>query len=253
MLNVMATRRIGIDWVKRKAYKKAHYQTNKKAIAIRVRAKRESSGQEDRRAYMKAWYEKNKEECRVKGRTYRQTSSVKEHHKLYQRVWRASTPALQYKYGKKYYEGNKEKSKAYSLKWIREKCQRDHVAALKCRMRARIGAALRAHLNGATRKTIRAVALVGCTMPELAAHLEAQFLPGMTWQNRSQWHVDHIRPCCTFDLSDPAQQRECFHFSNLQPLWAIDNRRKSSHWEGKHHSHRATATPNQPPTGEPKP
>jgi hypothetical protein len=47
----------------------------------------------------------------------------------------------------------------------------------------------------------------------------------MSWDNWSLkgWHIDHIRPISSFDLSDPAQQKECFHYSNLQPLWAIDN------------------------------
>ncbi len=41
-------------------------------------------------------------------------------------------------------------------------------------------------------------------------------------------HVDHIRPCASFDLTRASQQRACFHFTNLQPLWAADNRRKGA-------------------------
>jgi hypothetical protein len=75
--------------------------------------------------------------------------------------------------------------------------------------------------------------LTGCAGKELVAHLEAQFLPGMTWDNYGLhgWHIDHIRPCASFDLTDPEQQRECFHYTNLQPLWAEDNIRKSDTWE----------------------
>lgn len=55
----------------------------------------------------------------------------------------------------------------------------------------------------------------------------------MTWENWSLngWHIDHIRPVSSFDLSDHAQVKECFHYSNLQPLWAIDNLKKSDSWE----------------------
>ena len=77
----------------------------------------------------------------------------------------------------------------------------------------------------------RSSVLFGCPIEELRIHLEAQFAEGMTWDNYGRWHVDHIRPCASFDLTDKAQQRECFHFTNLQPLWALDNIRKSDTWE----------------------
>lgn len=51
----------------------------------------------------------------------------------------------------------------------------------------------------------------------------------MTLVNHGLWHIDHIKPCCSFDLTKADQQRECFHFTNLQPLWAKDNLRKNKH------------------------
>lgn len=47
----------------------------------------------------------------------------------------------------------------------------------------------------------------------------------MNWGNHGLegWHIDHIIPCNAFDLSDESQQKKCFHFSNLQPLWAFEN------------------------------
>lgn len=60
------------------------------------------------------------------------------------------------------------------------------------------------------------------------AHLEAQFAPGMTWENRGEWHVDHIRPLASFDLTDPEQLRTASHYTNLQPLWASDNLAKGA-------------------------
>ena len=77
-----------------------------------------------------------------------------------------------------------------------------------------------------SKKRDRFVALIGCTIKELVAHLERQFWPGMTWGNQGDWEIDHIRPCASFDMNDPAQQLECFRFSNLQPLWKQDNRNK---------------------------
>ena len=69
---------------------------------------------------------------------------------------------------------------------------------------------------------------VGCTKEELKMHIELQFKDGMTWENYGQWHIDHIRPCASFDLLDPEQARQCTHYTNLQPLWAKDNLSKGS-------------------------
>lgn len=72
--------------------------------------------------------------------------------------------------------------------------------------------------------------LIGCTVEQLRIHLEDQFLPGMSWENYGEWEVDHRRPCGSFDLREEAQQRECFHYSNLQPMWAPDNASKGAKW-----------------------
>lgn len=89
---------------------------------------------------------------------------------------------------------------------------------LMCRLRRRT-----CHALAGIGKTARTELLLGCTWQELQAHIERQFLPGMSWSNRVDWHMDHKRPCVSFDLADAAQQRECFHYSNLQPLWKADN------------------------------
>ena len=69
---------------------------------------------------------------------------------------------------------------------------------------------------------------LGCTAAELRVHIERQFVKGMSWANRSDWHVDHIQPLASFDLTDPEQLRAACHFSNLRPLWAADNLRKGA-------------------------
>jgi hypothetical protein len=70
--------------------------------------------------------------------------------------------------------------------------------------------------------------LVGCTLDDLVTYLESKFQSGMCWDNRNFWHIDHIRPLASFDLTDVEQQRIAFHFTNLQPLWARDNIRKGA-------------------------
>jgi hypothetical protein len=110
-----------------------------------------------------------------------------------------------------------EKARAYYA----ERYSTDPSYVMRCRFRASLRQALRLYQGG--RKTTSVQTLLGCTMDALCAHLEAQFQPGMSWANRSAWHIDHIRPCASFDLTDPVQQRECFSYKNLRPLWARDN------------------------------
>lgn len=90
----------------------------------------------------------------------------------------------------------------------------------KC-LRARIYDALKGR-----NKSAKSIELLGCS-PEFAVqYLANLFQPGMSWSNHGDWHIDHIIPCNSFDLSDPDQQRQCFHYTNMQPLWAEDNLRK---------------------------
>lgn len=72
--------------------------------------------------------------------------------------------------------------------------------------------------------------LLGCSFEFLKTYLESKFFPGMNWDNVSMWHIDHIRPCSSFDLTIESEQRECFHYTNLQPLWAKDNIAKGARW-----------------------
>lgn len=67
--------------------------------------------------------------------------------------------------------------------------------------------------------------MLGCTLDQFKRHIENLWLDGMSWENYGKlgWHLDHIIPCASFDLTDPQQQKKCFHYSNIQPLWAIDN------------------------------
>jgi hypothetical protein len=70
--------------------------------------------------------------------------------------------------------------------------------------------------------------LVGCSVAELRLHLESQFKPGMGWCNYGQWHIDHITPISFYNLTEEREQRQAFHWSNMQPLWAAENMAKGS-------------------------
>ena len=95
-----------------------------------------------------------------------------------------------------------------------------------CRLRSQLWQALKHRDSGRDwRSDCEVGTLIGCSKRELVTHIEAQFLPGMTWENygRGGWEMDHINPCASFDLTDPEQQRNCFHFTNLRPRWAAEN------------------------------
>lgn len=124
----------------------------------------------------------------------------------------------------KYYKDNKHHLNGWNVKYNRERRQSDPSFRLADNLRRRA----RAALNG-ERKSATTMEMLGCTFEQARAHIEAQFKENMSWDNYGLhgWHVDHILPCASFDLTDPEQQRQCFHYTNLAPLWAEDNLRKS--------------------------
>ena len=75
---------------------------------------------------------------------------------------------------------------------------------------------------------------INCTVKYLHEFLEFRFTDGMSWDNYGKkWHIDHIIPCASFDLKCPEQQKKCFHYTNLQPLWAKDNQEKGAKYSDK--------------------
>lgn len=123
------------------------------------------------------------------------------------------------------YLQNITKIKAQTRAYAKHQAQTNPYFRLSKNMRARIRDLLRTKNASKTRSTFE---LIGCNINELKLHLQSKFTDGMSWANYGKWHVDHIKPCSSFDLTQPDQQKLCFHFSNLQPLWAIDNLRKSN-------------------------
>lgn len=70
--------------------------------------------------------------------------------------------------------------------------------------------------------------LLGCTFEFLKEYLESKFKQGMSWDKPESFHIDHIRPLASFDLTDPEQQRAACHYTNLQPLSPFENRSKGA-------------------------
>lgn len=132
-------------------------------------------------------------------------------------------------YYTKYREQNKEKIKKYKKQYqiknrtkiskrLNNRYKNDINYRIKHNLRTRFNLAIK---NNSKKSSI--TKLLGCSIQEFKEYIEQKFTENMTWNNYGQWHMDHIKPCCNFDLSYKDQQEICFHYSNLQPLWAKDN------------------------------
>lgn len=119
---------------------------------------------------------------------------------------------------KNYQAKNKEKLRLYRNNYYLVKAHTDISYRLARNLRTRLIGALKKNT-----KTGSAVRDLGCSIPELKQWLEKQFKPGMSWENYGKWHIDHIIPLSSFDLTNEKQVKKASHWFNLQPLWAKDN------------------------------
>ena len=171
---------------------------------------------EDRKLYI----EKNKEK-------------FQQYNTEYGTKWRIDNNNKQKEYFKQYYQKNKEKINER----MKDKRINNSQFQIANNLRSRLGKAL----NGIC-KSAKTLQLLGCTIHDLKYHLESKFTSGMNWYNYGRrcntitWEIDHIIPCSYFDLTNPNEQKKCFHYSNLQPLWASDNVRKSNKLVEQHTS-----------------
>ncbi len=139
-------------------------------------------------------------------------------------------------YNRDYYRRNVEKLRASSKKWHSENlCYfRDYYKnRKKSDIEYRISSNLRSRIRAAISnqygcKAYKTTDLIGCSISECRKMIGNKFEYAMSWENYGEWHIDHIRPLSSFDLTCPEQQKIAFHYTNLQPLWADDNRMKSN-------------------------
>lgn len=92
---------------------------------------------------------------------------------------------------------------------------------IKERVRRLVGAAL---IGMGKRKSQKTIEIIGCSKEEFGIHIERQFLKGMTWCNRGEWHLDHIIPLSAAKTEEDVIRLN--HHTNLRPLWALDNMKK---------------------------
>lgn len=198
-----------------KEKRKEYYIKNKILIAEKHRLHRESNPEKTKETTQR-YRTRNREKILIANKEYRQKNKdkIKEYQSKPEVIARRRANKL------------KNKQKINANKRYKEKLRRniDPTYKLITNQRTRITGILKKH------KTSKTLDLLGCSAQFLRQYIEDQFLEGMTWDNYGTygWHVDHITPCSSFDLTDIKQQKICFHYTNLQPLWAIDNLKKSN-------------------------
>lgn len=129
-----------------------------------------------------------------------------------------------------------ERDRKYNYEYTRRQKVRDRIN-FKRRLRRQqdIAYRLMERLRGRLKQLIKVrpkstSKSLGCSGEFLKSYLENQFKPGMSWNNYGLygWHIDHIKPLSSFDLANPTQYLEACHYTNLQPLWAEENLKKSN-------------------------
>jgi len=187
-------------------YRKEYYLKNKKKFIVAA----------------KKWFLKNKDKILIYQKEYRlknKNKAILESKKYY-----LKNKKYLVEYRRKYYKKNSKvinkKGTIYTIK----KYHSDIKFKILFNLRTRI----RNALNGLN-KSNNTLNLLGVPNIEfLKQYLENKFKPGMSWEKRGLIHIDHIIPCASFDLKDPKQQAKCFHYTNLQPLWAYENLSKGA-------------------------
>lgn len=198
----------------------------------------------------------NREKARIRMlKKYNEDPAYRESKLAYQSEYNAKHREALTEYQRKYREANREKLRKYWAERKRKKYAEDPAFREHLKEKARVRASttgrkyhrdyqnmrrrtdpqykltenlrrrVRQALNGQN-KSSATLKMLGCSPEELRVHLAAKFKPGMTWENYGEWHIDHIVPCASFDMSSKEQQAKCFHYTNLQPLWGAENQSK---------------------------
>lgn len=199
---------------KTKEAKKVYYQVNKDKIRQTQKAYCEANKDKIKEA-KKAYHEANKE----KRRAYYEANKdkIKEAKKAYYQANKDKIKEAK----KAYYEANKDKINTRHAIYCSTRRKTDELFAMRRGLGTRMRMALTA--KGFKKKS-KTADMLGCDIHTFKRHIEKQFTKGMSWNNRSEWHLDHIVPCASANTED--ELIKLFHYTNIQPLWAKENMSK---------------------------
>ncbi len=161
----------------------------------------------------------------------------KDRRKTVRAKWLESNKAYVQEYRRKRYENTRERQVELAKEWrkknpekikqIRQKKSLREQSSPTFRINHSVSSLIRFSLHDG-KKNQHWEFLVGFTLQQLKDHLEKHFLPGMSWDNYGQWHIDHKIPVSAFNFEKPEEIdfKRCWALENLQPLWATDNVKK---------------------------
>jgi hypothetical protein len=230
--------------VRKRQYNKKYWAENKEAEKVRTQKWREENSENviayNKKKHYEDYHSRTPEQIkadyerlkvyfqsplgRERKRAYHQRPEVKSHRKVYD-----SHPE------------SKKRKRAHDRKWSKTEKGKQAAERRKQKTTYTISNRIRANMNYHLKKDQIAKRhltfdLLGYTPKELKAHLESQFTEenGYTWDNMSEWHIDHIRPISSFnfDSTEHSDFKKCWALNNLQPLWAMDNMSKGNNWDG---------------------
>lgn len=165
----------------------------------------------------KRYYTAHREEYLQRQKTWRNENKL--HIARLQKSWRDANSEHIVRYHQIYRVTHKQ----HRLQYVQDRLRGD----LQYKMRHNLRRRFRHALSGG-HKAGSAVRDLGCSSDNLKRHLETQFKSGMSWDNYGEWHIDHIKPLVSFDLTKREELLKACHYTNLQPLWKRENLEKGS-------------------------
>jgi hypothetical protein len=146
-----------------------------------------------------------------------------EKHKLLNKQWRETNKEKHRQNASDYYQRNKEHANEVKRKRRLKRRHSDQLYAFRENIRNLVRQSFR---DRNYTKFSKAQSIIGCDWVALKNHIEAQFVDGMSWANRGKWHVDHIVPLASAKTIEDVVRLN--HYTNLRPLWALDNLKKGA-------------------------
>lgn len=204
----------------RVAYHRDYEKTHRETLRVVKRAYVQSHLQETQ-AYHRAYRDKHRNRLNEQKQTRRLNFSEDQKQAKRQADARYRDQNWEYLHSDEFKRSKNER--------LRKQYAEDDSRKIEMRLRASLTQAIRI---ARTKKSQSVFSLVGSSVQDLRKHIQAQFVDGMSWERFSEIHIDHIRPCASFDLTDTEQQSACFHYTNLRPMWQTDNLSKGAIWNG---------------------